>query len=236
MMVAAPKIARSRNNEIGHFMEQLASLRFDNVFNPYAQSCPIHDRTNAPAIRRRNLAIVLKAALAGGVDTVWVGRDLGYRGGRRTGLALTDEAHLTLHGGLYGFGALSRATRGPAVTERTATIIWDMLAAIGQPVFLWNVFPLHPHEAGNPMSNRSHTRGEREACRGLMLWLLSALGVKRVVAIGRDAQNALMDFDVPSVAVRHPSYGGQAEFVAGVADLYRLPPTSYGGKQMKLQL
>lgn len=235
-MVAAPMFVRSRSNEVDRFIEELAALRFDNVFNPYAQSCSIHDRANAPAIRRRNLEIVLKAALAGGVDTVWVGRDLGYRGGRRTGLALTDEAHLALHGDLYGCGALSRATRGPAVAERTATIIWDMLAAIGRPVFLWNVFPLHPHEAGDPMSNRSHTRAEREACKGLMLWLLSALCAKRVVAIGRDAQNALMDFDVPCVAIRHPSYGGQAEFVAGVADLYKLPPTSYGGKQMKLEL
>jgi len=31
-----------------------------------------------------------------GSNTIWMGRDLGYRGGRRTGLALTDEAHLPL--------------------------------------------------------------------------------------------------------------------------------------------
>ncbi|WP_439952990.1 hypothetical protein, partial [Escherichia coli] len=85
-----------------------------------------------------------EAALAGGVDSIWIARDLGYRGGRRTGLALTDEAHLSAHAGLYGQLPLARATRGPAMTERTATVIWQVLRDLRRPIFLWNVFPLHP--------------------------------------------------------------------------------------------
>jgi hypothetical protein len=34
------------------------------------------------------------------------------------------EAHLSAHAGLYGQLPLARATRGPAMTERTATVIW----------------------------------------------------------------------------------------------------------------
>jgi hypothetical protein len=153
---------------------------------------------------------------------VWIARDLGYRGGRRTGLALTDEWHLDAHANLFGALPLARATKGPLVGERTAKIIWQVLKDVDRPVFLWNVFPLHPHERGDPMSNRCHTRFERQACRPLLTWLLDTLRPKTVVAIGRDAQLALADLDVDSEKVRHPSYGGQSEFIAGVDELYGL--------------
>ncbi len=206
-----------------NFVELVANLRFDNAFNPYADTCPDFDRSDAPAIRRRNLTHVLEAALGRGVRTVWVARDLGYRGGRRTGLALTDEAHLDAHASLFGTASLSRSTNGPAASERTATIIWRMLLSIRQPIFLWNVFPLHPHELGRPMSNRSHTRAERQASSHVMVTLLKILGPESVIAIGRDAQAALADLDIAANGVRHPSYGGQSEFVAGVKQLYGLP-------------
>lgn len=202
------------------FVDALANLRFDNAFNPYAQSCPDHDGNDAAAIRRRNLELVLGAAIKGGVHSFWIARDLGYRGGRRTGLALTDEVHLTWHARLLSTPPLARATKGPAIAERTATVVWQMLRAIDRPIFLWNVFPLHPHAAGDAMTNRCHSRAEREACRPLLIWLLETLKPQRVVAIGRDAQSALSDLDVVATGVRHPSYGGQTEFVNGLQAIY----------------
>ena len=121
--------------------------------------------------------LVLEAALSSGVDSFWIARDLGYRGGRRTGLALTDEVHLAAHGGLYGDLPLAR---GPAVAERTASTIWQVLRSLDRPVFLWNVFPFHPHEHRDAMSNRCHTRAERLACRPLLIWLLEALTSPRI--------------------------------------------------------
>lgn len=204
------------------FVCLVADLRFGDTFNPYADTCPDFDRHDAAAIRRDNLATVLEAALRRGVETVWVARDLGYRGGRRTGLALTDEVHLDAHAHLLGVNSLARSTKGPAAAERTAAVIWRMLATIGQPVFLWNVFPLHPHEAGSPMSNRCHTRAERQACRHVMVALLDLLSPDTVLAIGRDAEIALADLGVSAKPVRHPSYGGQPEFIDGVARHYGL--------------
>jgi hypothetical protein len=216
-----PQVKRARK-QAETFVNRVAQLSFQSTFNPYAEACADCDAANAPAIRRRNLALVLDAAITHGVDSLWVARDLGYRGGRRTGLALTDEFHIAAHASLFGALPLARATIGPAVAERTATVIWQALKAIGRPIFLWNVFPLHPHEHGDPMSNRCHTRAERQACRPLMMWLLETLQPKTVVAIGRDAQLGLADLDVLAERVRHPSYGGQAEFIAGVDALYGL--------------
>jgi hypothetical protein len=208
-----------------NFVSRLAALQFENVFNPYAEACADCDEDNAPAIRRLNLSRVLEAALVTGVDSLWIARDLGYRGGRRTGLALTDEFHLAAHARLFALESLARSTRGPAVGERTAKIIWHALGVVNRPVFLWNVFPLHPHERHDPLSNRCHSRAERQAGLPLLLWLLETLRPKSVLAIGRDAQLALSDLGVAALLVRHPSYGGQSEFLDGVYGHYGLVRT-----------
>lgn len=204
------------------FVALVADLKFDNAFNPYSDKCPDFDQPDAAAIRRGNLANALEAALASGVESVWIARDLGYRGGRRTGLALTDEAHLDAHASLLGVEHLRRSTLGPAAAERTAKVIWRMLMEIGKPIFLWNVFPLHPHEPGRPMTNRCHTRFERHACRHVMVTLLNLLAPQAVLAIGRDAEAAMGDLGIVAKQVRHPSYGGQPEFIAGVSEYYGL--------------
>jgi uracil-DNA glycosylase len=204
------------------FMRQIEVLRFDNAFNPYAETCDLCDLPNGARFRRQNLQRVLNAALENGVKSVWVARDLGYRGGRRTGLALTDDVHLPLHASLLKTAPLHRATKGPPVGERTALIIWRMLALINEPVFLWNVFPLHPHEPHDPFSNRTHTRAERNASRPLLLWILQHLNPKTVIAIGREAKIALDDAEIVATAVRHPSYGGQNDFIRDIGKIYRL--------------
>lgn len=216
------------------FVDTIAGMQFVDVFNPYAQVCDVHDRPDAPEIRRDNLRRVVEAAVSTEVETFWIARDLGYRGGRRTGLALTDETHLSVHADIMRIDTLRRSTVGPAVQERTATVIWTMLRELRQPVFLWNVFPLHPHVRNDPLSNRCHTKAEREACRALLDWLLSTLRPRSVVAIGRDAQASLLDLGVRSTPVRHPSYGGQTEFVAGVREHYGLPRVKDMGQQLSI--
>jgi hypothetical protein len=202
------------------FTTVLAQTRLPSVFNPYDDYCHVHDRTDAARVRKRNLVRCLEAALAAHVDTIWIARDLGYRGGRRTGVPLTDEIHLGQAGALLGGIALNRATRGPAVAERTAAIVWSVLSRIGEPAVLWNIFPLHPHEADDPFSNRCHTRAERDATWPLLIALIAMIQPRRIVAIGRDAGLALAGIDIPVQVVRHPSYGGQAEFIAGVHEIY----------------
>lgn len=202
------------------FATALAQKRLPSVFNPYGDCCPVHDRTDAARVRKRNLVRCLEAALAAHVDTIWIARDLGYRGGRRTGVPLTDEVHLSQAGALLGGVALNRATHGPAVAERTAAIVWSVLSRIGEPVVLWNIFPLHPHEVDDPFSNRCHTRAERDATWSHLIALIAMIQPQRIVAIGRDAGLALAGIDIPVQVVRHPSYGGQAEFIAGVHEIY----------------
>lgn len=207
---------------VQRFVRDLVRLRFDDTFNPYSDNCPKIDRDDAAEIRCANLRMVLEAARNNKVRSIWIARDLGYRGGRRTGLALTDEVHLSHHARLLGTRPLSRATHGQMVAERTATTIWQMLVRIGKPVFLWNIFPLHPHEPGDPMSNRCHTKAERLACRHVLDCLMDLLEPEFVLAIGRDSQAALGELGIKAEPVRHPSYGGRTDFIQGVSHCYGL--------------
>lgn len=211
----------------GQFVNSLKAVRCDNVFNPYADRCEVHDLENAPELRSQALMSMLDAAARAEIDALWIGRDLGYRGGRRTGLALTDDVHLSVHATRWNV-KIERATAGSIVAERTATVIWSILAPVTASVFLWNVFPFHPHEPDAPFTNRSHSAKERELGQSILAELILILRPKRLVCIGNDAANAASRLAglARIEQVRHPSYGGQKEFITQISGLYQLrPPT-----------
>ncbi len=204
------------------FVQALSGIQLPSVFNPYADTCPVHDRADAVVVRRRSLRTLLSAAQVLGIDTIWMGRDLGYRGGRRTGLALTDEVRLAQFADVYPGTDAAKSTLGPAVAERTATEIWAVLAQLDLPPLLWNVFPFHPHEPGQPFTNRKFTSAELKIADALNRQLLSWLGIRRIIAIGQDAAHYAGQFGVKVECVRHPSYGGVTEFREGIRRLYGL--------------
>jgi uracil-DNA glycosylase len=203
------------------FVSNLRGLKFENVFNPYTDLCAVHDLDDAPERRAKALLGMLNAAASTEIDALWIGRDLGYRGGRRTGLALTDDVHLSIHATRWNI-SIERATTGSIVAERTAAVIWSMLASVTAQVFLWNVFPFHPHEPDDPFTNRSHSSRERVAGEAILAELILILRPRRLVCIGNDATKTALRMagltDV--VKVRHPSYGGQRDFVSQIGFLY----------------
>ena len=200
------------------FVEALRDQSLENTFNPYSERCVRYDRIDAPHLRSQALRSMLERATEGEVECLWIGRDPGHRGGRRTGLAFTDDVHLHEHAERWGLSIL-RPTSGPIISERTAAVIWRALSRIESPVFLWNVFPLHPHRPGNPFSNRPHNAHERRIGEEFLDELIRLLRPRRLVAIGNDAAKAARRLaDRREVMqVRHPSHGGQAKFLAGIS-------------------
>lgn len=206
------------------FVEVLSALDFEDTFNPYSNRCAVHDVDDAPIRRSKTLCKMLQSATKTEIDAIWIGRDLGYRGGRRTGLALTDDVHFHVHAKRWGV-SVERPTKGEPVAERTAAVIWRILSRIKPSIFLWNVFPLHPHESDDPFSNRSHNLREQQAGEDLLFQLIHLLKPRRLVAIGNDA--ALTACRLAEhhevIHVRHPSYGGQTQFSKQIHELYELP-------------
>ena len=206
-----------------NFVRELQRLKFPDSFNPYLDRCAAHDRNDAPACRSDLLYKMLEAAVESEVDSLWIGRDLGYRGGRRTGLAFTDDERLPIHAKRWNIAA-EKLTVGEAVSERTATIIWNHLDQINTGIFLWNVFPLHPHIVGRPFTNRPHNSRERVAGGQLLVQLIDLLKPRRLILIGKDAASVAGDIcgNMELCSVRHPSYGGEKMFSTQVRKLYGL--------------
>jgi hypothetical protein len=204
------------------FVKAVAALNFENCFNPHSDRCQKFDRPDAPKRRAAILSKILESATSQPVEALWIGRDLGYRGGRRTGLALTDDAHIENHGKRWNL-SIERPTYGDVISERTAAVIWDQLNKINSRIFLWNAFPLHPHEPGNPFTNRQHNSHERKAGEKLLKELIVLLRPTRIIAIGNDAAKVAggVTDDIPVIPVRHPSYGGQNQFLRQIEELYK---------------
>ena len=109
------------------FIEELRGLNFENTFNPYRDRCSEYDLSDAPQRRSQILESLLNAALAQaesgrGIDSMWVGLALGYLGGRRTGLALTDDVRFEEHLKRWEL-PFERPTQGQ-VEEKTAKTVW----------------------------------------------------------------------------------------------------------------
>src|SRR5438477_9368012 len=208
---------------VNKFVAELSAISLPNVFNPYHDICVFSDHPASAVLRQQNLTLFLKTVLQGTTRSIWIGRDLGYRGGRRTGIALTDEFHLEILKNTFGvFGIVKTTVDDEPIKERTASEVWRLLCNIKEPVFLWNAFPFHPFESGEPLSNRRHTREEFDLCRSILATVLEWLEPTIIIALGADAEAAVRSVGYECRRVRHPSYGGQSEFQREVREIYQL--------------
>lgn len=208
------------------FVSALQNAKFKDVFNPYTDLCPEYDVRDGPQRRSRALLALVESAASKEIDAFWIGRDLGYGGGRRTGVALTDDVHIPAHELRWNI-SVERATRGPLVSELTACAVWGMLSQIKTGVFLWNVFPFHSHDPGEPFSNRAHNaKAERSFGLEILRHLIGMLRPQHLIALGGDAESGLKRLGRPFEKVRHPSFGGQRIFAEEIGRLYSLGGTA----------
>ena len=200
------------------FVARLQALRFDDTFNPYADTDQAHDIDSAPEQRTETLHALTQAALERGVDCMWVGLAPGHRGARRTGLAFTDGYSLVRHCARWGVPAV-QPTNG-CVRETSASAVWGALESKETNIFLWNVFPLHPHQPGKPFSNRNLRPNERKIGKELLGGLVAGLKPRLLVAIGREAEKAARGIDggLDVQYVPHPSRK-KREFLARTREL-----------------
>ena len=195
------------------FVEALRELSLENTFNPYSERCVRYDRNDAPQLRRATLRSMLEAAAKREIDFLWIGRDPGHRGGRRTGLAFTDDVHLHEHAERWGL-SIRRPTRGEKVSEQTATVIWRALSRIESSGLPVECLPPASAQTRKPPSATGPTPlDERRIGEEFLDELIRLLRPRRLVAIGNDAAKTARRLGDRRtvIQVRHPSHGGQTE-------------------------
>ena len=181
------------------------------VVNPYGSQVPFAE------VRRENLRLYGEWLLAERPSVLLLGEAVGYRGGRLTGVPFVSEQIMLEHP-LFGRerGYVKTAEWPTVCREATATIMWQTLDSCGVYPALWNVFPFHPHQPGQPATNRKPTVKELALGEPFVRLLLDLLPIQSVVAVGNTAERALQRWGINCVKVRHPSYGGKRPFQAGL--------------------
>lgn len=199
-------------------IDELPSLAATH--NPWRASNDDDSADNGPA---RRIAHLRAHAGRPGLRLVLIGEAAGYQGCRISGIPFTSEA-LLIDGSIPAIAATPRlSTRARPWSEPSARVVWRTLyeQQLVDRTFLWNAFPLHPHEPGKPHSNRTPTRSELLAGEGVLQALRAALPDAVLAAVGNKSSEALTRLGYAHQALRHPAYGGVTEFVAGVTRLAR---------------
>lgn len=206
------------------FIAALACVSLDDrACNQYSR---LDGDLRGNAIRRRNLKRYLEELDAIGSDTLLVGEAPSYRGGRRTGIAFVSE-RIMLDGvsiaspPFHILGSRYRkATPDDAVsTEASATMVWSAIRKVVPLPMLWNAFPFHPFDRGNPRTNRLPSAAELVTGQEFLRALLRLFDFHHVVAIGNQAALSLSRMGIAHEKVRHPSQGGKQKFVDGMENL-----------------
>jgi len=187
----------------------------DDVFNPYRQG---HLRDNL-------YQYLTQLKQAGPPPVLLVGEALGFRGGKLTGIPFSSARLLRQsdHPFLSALAPHLKLTSDDA--ENTARMIWEYLTETGMTPLCWNAFPFHPHPAGQPARNRAPRTGEITEGIAHLQALHHLFQPAQVVGVGRAgtlcAQRAFPQ--LPVTYVRHPSYGGKQDFIAGMNALLGRP-------------
>ncbi len=209
----------SETGILGLVAELQALPSTDDVTNPYGvQDEP---RQRAENLRRYLLAMYQQAQQR--TVPLLLMEAPGYRGCRLTGIPVTSRVivregvpELSIFGAGSGYHLPEDAGFEDVQGEQSATIVWRTLAELGVLPLIWNSFPLHPHKAGQPRSNRRPRKAELAQGRAFLRRILEIYQPSPVLAVGRVAESVLQDLGQAHHPVRHPAQGGKNDFVAGL--------------------
>ncbi len=206
-----------------HIWNTIEALVFDvpstpDLFNPYSDMNVELDRVDATAIRRKNLRSYIFDHVKG-VEILLVAEAPGPWGCRFSGVPITSESQLA-DPKFPAAGRQSSLRREP-YSEYSATIYWRVLKPYYTSTFVWNTVPFHPHHINQPLSIRTPRQNEINRFLPLLSEIVDFVQPRKVLAIGRKAENALQRIGAVSTYVRHPSQGGARLFEHGVRSAIR---------------
>lgn len=192
-----------------------------DVFNPYRHMDDDDRANNAPDMRMANLSQHFNCE----PKFLLIGEAPGYHGCHFSGVPFTSEAQI-VHGRVPRV-ICDRITRGDVPRkEASATVMWGVLHGlhIERDTVMWNAYPWHPYQNGDPKSNRTPNVRELKEAMPVTRMVVGHFPYAAVIAVGQVARRTLekMDIEVRH-CVRHPSMGGANQFRTMMADIVMTP-------------
>ena len=198
-----------------HIIDKLTSYSAPHVFNPWSDIDPM-DTMGIHSAKARISR--LEAHFDCKPSYLLIGEAPGYQGCHFSGVPFTNEK-LILDGAVPRVTWRNRlTTRNLPWCEPSATIMWRALHKLGiaGDVVLWNCFAFHPHQPGEPYTNRAPSKAEIVSCEQILNDVCSHFSGATKIAVGRLAKHAIEQIGLKCEHVRHPSMGGAKEFAAGL--------------------
>lgn len=157
-------------------------------------------------IRRTNLRLYLEQMVAINPKVMLIGIAPGIHGCYKTGIPFTDEHSVAKC--LFFSNAGYRIASEVPEKEMSAQCIWSVLNNAAKQPLMWNIFPFHPHQQGNPNSNRNPSKQEMLLGKDILDRLCSLFEIESFYSVGTNAAQILKK-DIPTIDyIRHPAYGG----------------------------
>lgn len=200
------------NAALSNIVSLLCDFSSPNIFNPWRDVDPMdHSGYMGPTQRIERLLAHFDCK----PDFLLIGEAPGYRGCHFSGVPFTSEK-LILSGSIPRVSCSHRiSTRPSPWTEPSSTVLWSELYRLGiaERVVCFNAFAWHPHEPGEPYSNRTPTTAEQNAGALVLHAVIDYFKGAKVIAVGQVARDAIWPICPTAYAtVRHPSMGGASQF------------------------
>jgi len=200
---------------IDKFVSSLSKKRNTSIVsNPYLDPDLAH-----------NLIVYLHAIYQKPTKSVLlVGEALGFKGGKLTGIPFSSGQIFERFEHPFLKEIADQIKLREIESENTATIVWEYLTAKQVTPLCWNAFPFHPHPKGCKNKNRAPSAKEVATGARYLKTLQSIFENETIIGVGnKGAHCARKAFPSKEVfTVRHPSYGGKAEFVQGLDQILGL--------------
>jgi uracil-DNA glycosylase len=201
------------------YIDRLSRIQTaDDAYNPFGAGDNPYN-----AIRRANVLRYFEDIAAHQPHLALITEAPGYRGMRLTGVPMASRRRLVdglpalgLFGADRGYQDVPEPGFEAFQNEQSGTILWGTLAELGVVPLVWNSFPCHPHQPGNPLSNRKPRASEIAVGAPFVRELLEHFKPQKVIAVGNVAYSLLTELGIPCVKIRHPVQGGKNDFVAGL--------------------
>ena len=194
--------------KINSLIKKLAQTETkSDLFNPYNElTKPTDDRT-APGVRQQNLRMYLDSLEKSKPQFICFFYAPLYDESKRSGVPLTNVSNFKQVEEVLNIKkSFEKATksRGKPKLSSVASILWNTVEKIDEPIVFWPIIPFYPHKKSGLKTPRKFTNKELLKYKELVVDIVDLFEPKIVLSIGKDTHEALDFLQVKHYELPHP--------------------------------